>query len=393
MDKNQFEQLKKLVMDLDKSLTRVKSFIDQQETSANTEGFGDNMGFPPLPSEPRHMDPFSSRPAPLRSALNNGFNDMPKDPRMQGRRDPFATPGGASMPHSNPFSMPASPPAASPVSAAPRPVDAGLPSQKGNISPLGVTNEVAVPTTNTVLSPSAPPEITDEIEGTFDGQFLVTSTGQKVEVPANYASKTRVLYGDVVKAYKEGGEQKFKVTTKQPRKKLKALTTKREGKWHVVTGLGSYKISDSSADFNNLQLNQEVNVLVPESNTQVPYAAFDEIYVAGPTTVPTASPAQAPAPEDRKPNNSVPNTTATTPQAPKPSPKPSDGKNQGGDSKSGSANKTPNSGGSKPPRPPMQQGGGQTQMRAQTTPQQEPNASAPANIDPALRVVEDFDLV
>ncbi len=242
------------------------------------------------------------------------------------------------------------------------------------------------PSTNTVLSPSAAGEITDEIEGSFDGQFLVSATGQKVEVPANYASKSRILYGDMVKAYKENGEQKFKVTTKQPRKKIKALTVKREGKWFVVTGLGSYKIADATADFNNLQVNQEVNVLVPDTNTMVPFAAFDELVSAEqprlntPVQTPVAAKSSAPAQTPQR--SQMPQTQS--PQLPKGQQSPRVSQPQSARNDSNTQQRPPiRNDRNFRPNPPAQ---------APSQPQQTP-AVPSAPVDPALKVVEDFDLV
>lgn len=138
------------------------------------------------------------------------------------------------------------------------------------------------------------------IEGTFDGIYMITDSGEKHEVPPNYAAKSRLVYGDRLKLIKEenqngrdvgsvggtGGTQGeseenrppkdvFKQIIKVPRKKLQGVLNKKEGKWYVLTSAGTYKISDKSAEFNNLLINQEVDVLVPENNMNAPFAALD----------------------------------------------------------------------------------------------------------------------
>lgn len=375
MDKNQFEQLKKLVMDLDKSLTRLKSFIDQHEGDAGLDALSNDFGLPPLPSSLPTRHDVTSPPFRSASSINT------------------PTPRSMSMPAPMPAPIPA--PIPTPVNkaintASDKELDItqiNPPAPKQQATPLKPMS--VAPSTNTVLSPSAAGEITDEIEGSFDGQFLVSATGQKVEVPANYASKSRILYGDMVKAYKENGEQKFKVTTKQPRKKIKALTVKREGKWFVVTGLGSYKIADATADFNNLQVNQEVNVLVPDTNTMVPFAAFDELVSAEqprlntPVQTPVAVKSPAPAQTAQRPQ--VPQTPQTqSPQLPKGQQSPRVSQPQSARNDSNTQQRPPiRNDRNFRPNPPAQ---------APSQPQQTP-AVPSAPVDPALKVVEDFDLV
>jgi hypothetical protein len=113
------------------------------------------------------------------------------------------------------------------------------------------------------------------ITGTFDGYYLVTETGEKLEVPANYAAKSRLVFGDILKVVEEDGKQLFKQITKVPRKKLEAVANKKEGKWYALAEAGSYKISDIAADFNALQVNDKITILIPMDNQGAPFAALD----------------------------------------------------------------------------------------------------------------------
>ncbi len=376
MDKNQFEQLKKLVMDMDKSLTRLKSFIDQHESEPGFDTFNDDFGFPPLPS--RRANPFGASPA----GSTSPFDDAIRAPLK--RSEPVAS--DMSMPPLRQDAAKYSAPLQR-QDANPRPVNTNSVNQPLSqpVPSLPPKPVAPVPSTNTVLSPSDASSVNEEIEGTFDGQFLVSSSGQKMEVPASYASKSRILFGDVVRAYKEGGEQKFTVTTKQPRKKLKALTAKKEGKWYVVTGLGSYKIADSTAEFNNLQLNQEVNVLVPENNTMVPFAAFDEVYAAQPK--PAQSPAVA-APVNNNVKNNAPR--AQQPQQAQQGsmpPRVQQSSQQSQPSQSRPAERSGPYRTDKNPRPNTS-----AQPKPSAQPAVQPVAPS-APVDPALKIMEDFDLV
>lgn len=406
MDKYQLEQLKKLVMDLDKSLTRIKSFIDQNESEPGFDKLDDAFGFPPMASRSRptpsaargdfgklptrNPDPFASMPRP---SSNSGTGNKPLDDIFSSptnsRPSPFSGQALADSQIAQRTNTVLSPV----VSKEP------MPNDRPTDSPTNVqiTNDVSQNLPNQNASSTQ-----KEVEGTYDGQFLISPMGEKIEVPAAYAAKTRILFGDTVKSYFENGEQKFKVTNKQPKKTVKALTTKREGKWHVITGLGGYKISENAAEFNNLQLNQEVNVLVPENNTAVPFAAFDEI-INSATSANSGNVASAPKQQPAQGNSVTPITqnqaqrsNAVTPQSQNQARPANAPQNQNAPKsappKPAQANKpSPSRPAGNSPRPNSQgtQSGGQRPTPQNTT----NNASSDTNIDPALRVIEDFDLV
>ena len=115
------------------------------------------------------------------------------------------------------------------------------------------------------------------VTGLFDGAFLVDENNTKYEVPANYAAKSRLIFGDKLKLVEIDGNKMFKQIEKLARKKLEGVASKKEGKWYAITDSGTYKISDVAADFNKLEINDKVVVLIPEGTANVPYAAFDKV--------------------------------------------------------------------------------------------------------------------
>ncbi len=114
------------------------------------------------------------------------------------------------------------------------------------------------------------------IEGTFTGIEMLTDAGEKYEVPANYAAKSRLVYGDRLKMVEQDGKKFFKQVVKVPRKKVEGVISKKEGEWYFLADSGSYKISATAAEFNNIELNDEVLALIPAQNLAAPYAAFDK---------------------------------------------------------------------------------------------------------------------
>ncbi len=115
------------------------------------------------------------------------------------------------------------------------------------------------------------------VEGTYDGSYLVAEDNTKIEVPANYAAKSRLVFGDTLKMIEENGKTLFKQLQKVPRKEVNGVVTKKEGKWYVLTESGSHKILDVAADFNKLEVNDQISVLLPENNLSAPFAALEKV--------------------------------------------------------------------------------------------------------------------
>jgi hypothetical protein len=115
------------------------------------------------------------------------------------------------------------------------------------------------------------------IEGVFDGCYLVADNGSKHEVPPNYAAKSRLVYGDRLKIVDEDGKKVFKQIQKPERKEVSGVLSKKEGKWYLLTDVGTYKVSDVAAEFNRVGLNEEAVGLIPENESNVPFAALDRV--------------------------------------------------------------------------------------------------------------------
>ena len=115
-------------------------------------------------------------------------------------------------------------------------------------------------------------------EGVFDGQYLVAQDGRKTEVPANYAAKSKLVYGDILKVFTDSGRQIFKQIDRVERKKIEGVLAKKEGKWYLLADSGSYKISDASAEYNKAELNDRASALIPAENPKVSFASLDSVF-------------------------------------------------------------------------------------------------------------------
>lgn len=132
---------------------------------------------------------------------------------------------------------------------------------------------------NRIIENMDKPDVKDipGIDGTFDGNNLIAEDGEKYEVPGNYAAKSRLVFGDVLKRVEVDGKVLFKLVDKVRRKKVEGILSKKEGSWYFLSDSGSYRISDVAAEFNKAEINDEAVAIIPEENLSAPYAALDRI--------------------------------------------------------------------------------------------------------------------
>jgi len=137
------------------------------------------------------------------------------------------------------------------------------------------------------------------VVGKYDGKDLITEAGEKHEVPANYAAKSKLVYGDVLKLIEEDGKKLFKQIERVRKERVEGILTKKDGAWFLLTDRGSYKVSDSAAQFQNAQLNSQASAYLPEENMDAPFATLDVVEGA---SVIGSKPAieKAPEKEDKK---------------------------------------------------------------------------------------------
>ena len=115
------------------------------------------------------------------------------------------------------------------------------------------------------------------IAGVFDGQNMVTESGEKHPVPENYASKSILVVGDTLKLVGSGGEKRFKQIEHVKRHKTNGIIAKKDGKWAAVTSEGSYKLLNSAVEHFGAEVGDEILVQIPASNLQTPWAAVEKV--------------------------------------------------------------------------------------------------------------------
>lgn len=104
------------------------------------------------------------------------------------------------------------------------------------------------------------------IYGNFDGQSMITESGEAYPVPENYASKSRLLEGDGLKlSIQENGEFLFKLVNPTHRKRIiSEIKENKEGILILVCEGKEFKISASVKNFFKLKDGNKVMAIIPK---------------------------------------------------------------------------------------------------------------------------------
>ncbi len=104
------------------------------------------------------------------------------------------------------------------------------------------------------------------IEGVFDGQNMQGNDGEEYPVPPNYASKSKLVEGDVLKlTINTDGALMYKQINPIDRKRVVGtLIVDEMGNFGVKTPEKTYKILLASVTFYKAQEGDEVTILLPE---------------------------------------------------------------------------------------------------------------------------------
>jgi hypothetical protein len=103
------------------------------------------------------------------------------------------------------------------------------------------------------------------IEGVFDGQYMIDKEGKKYPVPANYASKSKLVAGDVLKlTILEDGSFVYKQIGPIARKKVIGTLVKEDDEYKVVAGGKSYKVLLASVTYFKAKEGDELTIMIPE---------------------------------------------------------------------------------------------------------------------------------
>jgi len=113
--------------------------------------------------------------------------------------------------------------------------------------------------------------------GKYDGLYMVTADGTRIEVPVNYAAKSLLVYGDELKRIEEDGKHAFKIISKVNRKKIEGVLSKKDGKYVLLSDAGTFKLHKSAVEFRNIKQGEWVSAYIPEVGAPNDFAAIDKV--------------------------------------------------------------------------------------------------------------------
>lgn len=124
------------------------------------------------------------------------------------------------------------------------------------------------------------------IEGMFDGQNMIGPDGKQYPVPANYASKSKLVHGDILKlTIADDGSFIYKQIGPVERRKILGLLMQDEkGDYKVVADGKTYKILLASLTYFKAEVGDEITIVVPQDE-ETDWAAVEHVIKKGSSNV------------------------------------------------------------------------------------------------------------
>jgi hypothetical protein len=114
------------------------------------------------------------------------------------------------------------------------------------------------------------------IEGVFDGQNMVGSDGKTYPVPANYASKSKLVQGDILKlTIADDGAFLYKQIGPIPRKQVVGALKLENGHYFVDVNGKDYRVLLASVTYFKAKPCDQVSVNLPEDDSHAEWAALE----------------------------------------------------------------------------------------------------------------------
>ncbi|HRY82959.1 MAG TPA: hypothetical protein P5099_04015 [Candidatus Moranbacteria bacterium] len=145
------------------------------------------------------------------------------------------------------------------------------------------------------------------IEGTFDGQIMIGTDGKQYPVPANYASKSKLVEGDVLKlTITPDGSFVYKQIGPAQRKSVIGIVSQDEkGNYFIFSEGKPYKVLLASITYFKAEPGDEVVVMIPRE-LDATWAAIENVISKGGHDFSTPQPAPQ---KEKKTKNKLPAST------------------------------------------------------------------------------------
>lgn len=144
---------------------------------------------------------------------------------------------------------------------------------------LAAANELLVSLVgdDTSLTPVSSEDVLGKvIEGVFDGQNMVGSDGKMYPVPANYASKSKLVQGDILKlTIADDGTFMYKQIGPIPRKQVVGALKLENGHYLVDVAGRTFRVLLASVTYFKAKPGDQVSVNIPEDDANTEWAALE----------------------------------------------------------------------------------------------------------------------
>ena len=115
------------------------------------------------------------------------------------------------------------------------------------------------------------------VEGVFNGEEMIDKDGRKYAVPANYASKSKLVAGDKLKlTVAPDGTFVFKQIGPVERKHIIGKLTKTGDRWQVVRDGKKYQVLQASVTYFKAKANDKITIIVPKVG-EADWAAIENL--------------------------------------------------------------------------------------------------------------------
>jgi len=133
-----------------------------------------------------------------------------------------------------------------------------------------------------VMSPrSASMNAARVVEGIFDGQNMVDGSGQTYPIPANYASKSKLVEGDHMKlTVTDEGKFMYKQIKQIDRKTIVGVLIHEDGQYKVLADGKTYRVLLASVTFYRADVGDQVTIIVPTQG-EAQWGAVDAVLPRG----------------------------------------------------------------------------------------------------------------
>ena len=120
------------------------------------------------------------------------------------------------------------------------------------------------------------------VEGVFDGQVMIGTDGKQYPVPANYASKSKLVEGDMLKlTITPDGSFIYKQIGPAERKTLIGIVSQDDlGNYVIIAGGKAYRVLLASITYFKAEPGDEVALIVPRDSEAV-WGAIENVIKKG----------------------------------------------------------------------------------------------------------------